>query len=152
NPFGKPIFYIVPEQMTFQQEYHLFGDVVRGSSRAQVMSFSRLAWRVMQESGGSTRQFISSTGTQMMLRNVIEQKTDGFHVFQKASDKYGFLKELDGMITEFKPHRVTPHMLKEHIVYVVENIALKNKLKDFHYIYDALAHLFAHKYQYREDQ
>src|SRR5699024_11768127 len=104
NPSGKRIFYIVPEQMTFQQEYHLFGDVVRGSSRAQVMSFSRLAWRVMQEKGGSTRQFISSTGTQMMLRKVIEQKTDGFHVFQKASDKYGFLKELDGMITEYKRH------------------------------------------------
>src|SRR5699024_9962932 len=95
NQFGKPIFYIVPE----------------------VMTFSRLAWRVMQESGGSTRQFISSTGTQMMLRKVIEQKTDGFHVFQKASDKYGFLKELDGMITEFKRHRVTPDMLKEQIDY-----------------------------------
>src|SRR5699024_10539331 len=106
NPFGKPIFYIVPEQMTFQQEYHLFGDVVKEILRAKVMSFLRLAVRVMQESGGSTRQFISSTGTQMMLRKVIEQKTDGFHVFQKASDKYGFLKELDGMITEFKRHRV----------------------------------------------
>lgn len=152
NPFGKPIFYIVPEQMTFQQEYHLFGDVVRGSSRAQVMSFSRLAWRVMQESGGSTRQFISSTGTQMMLRKVIEQKTDGFHVFQKASDKYGFLKELDGMITEFKRHRVTPDMLKEQIDYAEENIALKNKLEDLHYIYDALAHLFADKYLDGEDQ
>src|SRR5699024_7805530 len=90
--FGKPIFYIVPDQMTFQQEYHLFGDVVRGSSRAQVMSFSRLAWRVMQESGGSTRQFISSTGTQMMLRKAIEQKKDGLHVFQKACDKYGCMQ------------------------------------------------------------
>src|SRR5699024_4800698 len=109
----------------------------RGSSRAQVMSFSRLAWRVMQESGGSTRQFISSTGTQMMLRKVIEQKTDGFHVFHKASDKYGFLKELDGMITEFTRHRVTRDMLKEQIDYAEEDIAWKNKLKDLHYIYDA---------------
>src|SRR5699024_12851303 len=70
NPSGKPIFYIVPEEMTFQQEYHLYGDVVRGSSRAQVMSFSRLAWRIMQERGGSTRQVISSTWTHMMLRKV----------------------------------------------------------------------------------
>src|SRR5699024_226879 len=77
NPSDKPIFYIVPEQMSVHQEYRLCGDVVRGSSRAQVMSFSRLAWRVMQENGGSTRQFISSTGTQMMLRKVIEQKADG---------------------------------------------------------------------------
>ncbi|HLT56724.1 MAG TPA: hypothetical protein VK057_11520, partial [Bacillota bacterium] len=26
EPAGKPIFYIVPEQMTFQQEYELFTD------------------------------------------------------------------------------------------------------------------------------
>src|SRR5699024_12132461 len=121
---------------------HLFGDVVRGSSRAQVMSFSRLAWRVMQESGGSTRQFISSTGTQMMLRKVIEQKTDGFHVFQKASDKYGFLKELDGMIREFKRYRVTSDMLKEQIDYAEVVIALINKLDDLLYIYYILEQLF----------
>lgn len=152
NPSGKPIFYIVPEQMTFQQEYNLFDDTVRGSSRAQVMSFSRLAWRVMQESGGSTRQFISSTGTQMMLRKIIEQKTDGFHVFQKAANKYGFLEELDGIITEFKRHRVTPDMLEEQMIFAEENVTLKHKLTDLHYIYDKLAHLFADKYMDGEDQ
>ncbi len=47
NPEGNPIFYIVPEQMTFQQEYTLFGeDKIKGSIRAQVTSFSRLAWPV----------------------------------------------------------------------------------------------------------
>src|SRR5699024_11612165 len=61
-------------------------------------------------------------------------------------------KELDGMITEFKRHRVTHDMLKEQIDYAEENIALKNKLKDLHYIYDALAHLFADKYLDGEDQ
>lgn len=71
DPQGKPIFYIVPEQMTFQQEYALFeDDRVNGSMRAQVVSFSRLAWRVLQETGGSTKQFISSTGIQMMLRKL----------------------------------------------------------------------------------
>ncbi len=57
EPDGKPIFYIVPEQMTFQQEYTLFQDErIKGSIRAQVTSFSRLAWRVLQETGGSTKQ------------------------------------------------------------------------------------------------
>src|SRR5690625_1870405 len=67
NPVGKPIFYIVQEQMTFQQEYSLLNGEVRGSIRAQVVSFSRLVWRVLQETGGSTKQFISTTGMQMML-------------------------------------------------------------------------------------
>src|SRR5699024_10719391 len=109
HPSGKAIFYVVPEQMTFQQEYALFkADTIRGSTRAQVVSFSRLAWRVSQETGGSTKQFISSTGTQMMLRKIIEQRVEGFHIFQKATDKHGFIKELEGLITEFKRHLITP--------------------------------------------
>ncbi|MFB4475763.1 hypothetical protein ACDI16_23245, partial [Oceanobacillus caeni] len=69
DPLGKPLLYIVPDQMTFQQEYALFHDKeLTGSIRAQVVSFSRLAWRILQETGGATKQFISSVGIQMMLR------------------------------------------------------------------------------------
>lgn len=109
EPAGKPIFYIVPEQMTFQQEYELFTDPeLEGSIRAQVMSFSRLAWRILQETGGITRQFISSVGIQMMLRKIIEEKKDDWLTFQKAADKQGFLQQMEAMITEFKRYQVTP--------------------------------------------
>src|SRR5690625_4234383 len=49
NPVGKPIFYIVPEQMTFQQEYSLLNGEVRGSIRAQVVSFRSEERRVGKE-------------------------------------------------------------------------------------------------------
>src|SRR5690625_768656 len=153
NPTGKPIFYIVPEQMTFQQEFALFVDnKVKGSIRAQIVSFSRLAWRVLQETGGSTKQFMTSTGTQMMLRKIIEQRSDGFKIFQKAADKQGFIHELDGMITEFKRHCITPEMLEEQIHYANEQSALQLKLDDLHYIYKELMVLFADKYMDGEDQ
>src|SRR5690606_2422867 len=75
NPQGPPIFYIVPDQMTFEQEYALFRDeAFQGSIRTQVTSFSRLAWLILQETGGATKQFISSVGIQMMLRKIIEEK------------------------------------------------------------------------------
>src|SRR5690625_3337529 len=74
DPLGPPIYYIVPEQMTFQQEYKLFSDPkIQGSIRTQIFSFSRLAWRVLQETGGGTRQYISSIGIQMMLRKIVEE-------------------------------------------------------------------------------
>jgi len=153
NPDGRPIFYIVPEQMTFQQEYGLFqDDDVKGSIRAQVVSFSRLAWRLMQETGGATKQFISSTGIQMMLRKIIDQRTERFKVFQKAADKQGFIQELEGMITEFKRHCITPDMLKEQMLYTEQNIPLMNKLADLHYIYDELTALLRQKYIDGEDQ
>src|SRR5690625_3204332 len=135
NPTGKPVFYIVPEQMTFQQEYSLFQDEqIKGSIRAQVVSFSRLAWRVLQETGGSTKQFISSTGVQMMLRKIIEQRTEPFLMFQKAADKQGFIQELEGIMTEFKRHCITPDILKEQMNYTNENKALQHKLADLTYI------------------
>lgn len=153
EPDGKPIFYIVPEQMTFQQEYTLFQDErIKGSIRAQVTSFSRLAWRVLQETGGSTKQFISSTGIRMMLRKIIDQRDEQFRYFQKAIDKQGFLQELESMISEFKRHCVTPEILKEQITYTEENIPLQNKLYDLHYIYDQLTKLLKYKYIDGEDQ
>lgn len=153
NPDGELIFYIVPEQMTFQQEYTLFQDKdLKGSIRAQVMSFSRLAWRVLQETGGSTKQFISSTGIQMMLRKIIDQREEQFKIFQKAVDKQGFIQELEGMITEFKRHCITPEMLVEQMDYARENISLQHKLADLHYIFDQLTHLLHLKYIDGEDQ
>lgn len=153
KPLGKSIIYITPEQMTFQQEYALLcGNEVQGSIRAQVVSFSRLAWRVLQETGGATKQFISSTGIQMMLRKIVNQRADEFNVFQKALDKQGFIAELEGVVTEFKRHCVTPEMLAEQIEFTKENMTLTNKLTDLHYIYDALTLLLKDKYLDGEDQ
>ena len=150
---GPPIFYIVPEQMTFQQEYELFkDDEIKGSIRAQVVSFSRLAWRVLQEIGGSTKQFISSTGTQMMLRKIIEQRTEPFYAFEKASDKIGFLEEVDQLITEFKRHEITPELLAGHLTYTTENKALHRKLSDLLYLYKKLDESLQAHYIDGEDQ
>ena len=153
NAQGNPIFYIVPEQMTFQQEYTLFSDEdIKGSIRAQVVSFSRLAWRVLQETGGSTKQFISSTGIQMMLRKIVDQRLEQFKMFQKAVDTQGFIQELERIITEFKRHCITPDMLQEQLIYTEENIPLANKLADLHTIYNELVALLQHKYIDGEDQ
>src|SRR5690625_93054 len=153
NPEGRPIFYIVPEQMTFQEEYTLLQDEqIKGSIRAQVVSFSRLAWRILQETGGSTKQFISSTGIQMMLRKIVEQRVDSFQMFQKAVDKQGFIQELESIITEFKRHLITPSMLEEQMTYTEQNISLTNKLADLHYIYAKLTSLLEGKYIDGEDQ
>src|SRR5699024_3123900 len=153
SPIGRSIYYIVPEQMTFQEEYNLLKKQdISGSIRAQVVSFSRLAYRVLQETGGSTKQFIGSTGTQMMLRKIIEDRTEQFLMFQKAVDKQGFIQELEGIITEFKRHNITPEILYEQITYTEQNLALRNKLLDIHYIYARLAQLLEDKYIDGEDQ
>ncbi|SEO70391.1 DNA helicase/exodeoxyribonuclease V, subunit B [Amphibacillus marinus] len=156
RPLGHPIVYLVPEQMTFQQEYQLLhGDNINGSIRAQVLSFSRLAFRIMQEQGGVTRTFISSTGIQMMLRRIIEQKKTDWEIFQKSVEKKGFIEQLEAMITEFKRYQVTPEMLAaqlENAEQLGNKKQLESKLADLHYLYQALTDVLANQYIDGEDQ
>jgi ATP-dependent helicase/nuclease subunit B len=160
SPIGPPILYIVPDQMTFAQEYALLKkDGIKGSIRAQVFSFSRLAWRIFQETGGGTRKFISSTGVQMMLRKITEENKKNLKVFQKAIEKQGFMEQLEGMITEFKRYRITPTDLMETLDQLKEfphehhgeNI-LTAKLEDLATIYDQLTFALREKYIDSEDQ
>ncbi|MFD2042729.1 helicase-exonuclease AddAB subunit AddB [Ornithinibacillus salinisoli] len=160
SPQGPPILYIVPDQMTFEQEYELFKDeAFQGSIRTQVFSFSRLAWRVLQETGGGTRQFISSVGIQMMLRKIIEEKQGEWLVFQKAMEKQGFLNQIEKMITEFKRYQITPEVLQMQIDQIKQFVhqepgeqALANKLEDLRYIYEKLVVALETNYIDSEDQ
>ncbi|SDC44644.1 DNA helicase/exodeoxyribonuclease V, subunit B [Pelagirhabdus alkalitolerans] len=156
EPYGTPIIYLVPEQMTFQKEYQLLeAPDIKGSIRAQVLSFSRLGFRVMQECGGATKSFITSTGIQMMLRKIIEEKKTDWQMFNKSIEKKGFIEQLEAMITEFKRYQVTPEDLTAQIDH--EEVSgrvgsLTKKLEDLHYIYEQLTHVLAHQYIDGEDR
>lgn len=103
DPLGPPIIFLVPDQMTFLMEYELAKTSEAGGMiRAKVFSFTRLAWSILQQTGGANRQFVTSTGIQMLLRKVIEEQKDKFKVFKKASDKPGFVEQIEKTIAEFK--------------------------------------------------
>ncbi|MCP8615538.1 helicase-exonuclease AddAB subunit AddB [Salirhabdus salicampi] len=159
NPEGKPILYIVPDQMTFQQEYRLLKRGIDGTIRAQVFSFSRLAWRVFQETGGGTKKFITSTGIQMMLRKITEERDGEWKVFQKAMEKQGFMEQLESMITEFKRYRITPedlmtftNELGQYVHQHEHEKTLQHKLTDLAYIYEQLIAALREHYIDSEDQ
>lgn len=159
KPRGPAIFYIVPDQMTFQQEYELFGGSdIQGSMRAQVVSFSRLAWRVLQETGGGTEDFISSIGIQMLLKKVIDDRATDWKLFQKSLEKPGFLDHLEQLITEFKRYQISPADLQIRIEQLqtrsnrhADDEVLIQKLEDIHYIYEKLSAYVAGKYMDNED-
>jgi len=154
---GPSIIYIVPDQMTFQIEYELVKTPnLGGMIRAQVLSFNRLAWRVLQETGGMSRKHLSSTGIHMMLRKIIDQKKQDFKVFTKASDKTGFIDHIEQMLTEFKRYMVSPQELKEHYESLLDSSnhqekALADKLHDLILLYQELEKALANKYIDSED-
>ncbi|MGM8214710.1 helicase-exonuclease AddAB subunit AddB [Bacillaceae bacterium W0354] len=158
NPQGDPIFYIVPDQMAFQQEYQLLKNTdLVGSIRAQVFSFSRLAWYIFQEEGGANKPFISSTGIQMMLRKLAEEYKESLTSFQEAIYKQGFIEHLESMITELKRYRITPVELTSVIQSIADkanpaDVALKNKLQDLTLLYEKLDEQLKGHYIDHDDQ
>lgn len=154
NPDGTPIIYIVPEQMTFLSEYSLATDPqIGGMIRAQVYSFSRLAWRILQETGGISRTHLSSVGMSMLIRKIIEDQRNQLNLFQRAADKNGFVQQLEQIITEFKRYCIRPEdILKGSISSdTTASKALHDKLNDLEIIYQKFEDEIFGKYIDSED-
>lgn len=139
EPLGHPIILIVPEQMTFLAEYQLINTPnLTGMIRTQVYSFTRLAWRILQETGGISRKYISSTGLNMLIRKMIEDHKAELKIFHRVADKTGFIQHVESMITEFKHYCITPEELQEkqeELDFSVSHRVLADKLHDLHLVF-----------------
>jgi ATP-dependent helicase/nuclease subunit B len=157
KPDGDPIIYLVPDQMTFLSEYRLIsGQELKGMIRAQVFSFTRLAWRVLQETGGISRQHLTSVGLNMLIRKIVEEKKDSLKIFNKAADKNGFIEQMERMLTEFKRYCVQPNELKMKREALSHNEqkstkVLQDKLHDLELIYESFEETLHEKYIDSED-
>ncbi|MDQ0268798.1 helicase-exonuclease AddAB subunit AddB [Cytobacillus purgationiresistens] len=155
-PDGRPIIYLVPEQMTFLSEYKLINTPgLGGMIRSQVYSFTRLAWRILQETGGMNRYHLNSTGISMLIRKIIDDKKDELKLFQKAADKNGFIQQVEQMMTEFKRYCIQPEELAEKQAELEAGgkaqKALMDKLHDLELIYGNFEKSLIDKYVDSED-
>lgn len=152
-PNGDPIIYIVPDQMSFISEYELVNTPgLNGMIRGQVFSFTRLAWKILQETGGMSRYHLSDVGLNMMIRKIIDENKDCLHIFSKAADKPGFIHHVESMLTEFKRYCISPqdlHQLDGEDER--DSKVLKDKLHDLELIYEKFEEKLLGKYIDSED-
>ncbi len=135
-PLGDPIIYIVPDQMSFQAESELIASPkLPGMMRAQVYSFSRLAWLVLGQTGGITRTHINKVGAHMMLRQILDEKKAQLQIYQNAADKTGFIENLEQLFTEYKRYDIT-HDALSLLSLNEPTSTLRAKLSDMSEIYE----------------
>ncbi|MEH7333699.1 helicase-exonuclease AddAB subunit AddB [Neobacillus drentensis] len=153
DPKGNPIIYIAPEQMTFLSEYRMaVNPEIGGMIRAQVFSFPRLAWRILQETGGISRVHLSSVGMNMLIRKIIDDQKDQLKLFHRAADKSGFVQQLEQMITEFKRYCIRPEeLIQDSLKSGGATKALQDKLNDLELIYQKFEDEVFGKYIDSED-
>ncbi len=142
QPMGSPIFLIVPDQMSFSAEYDMTHDYnITGLIRAQVTTFKRLAWRVLQETGGISRKEVNGFGYRMLIRKLLENHKEEFALFRKAADKRGFTAEMERLLKEFSRYSLDSLALvnlEESFEQVDAPRTLKDKVHDLQILVQAV--------------
>jgi len=104
---GPPLILLVPEQATFQTDRALVTQPgVTGAARAEVLSFRRLAWWVLAQTGGGARHHIDEVGKAMALRVLLARRRGELRVFGSTSARAGFLGRLARTLTELHSYGI----------------------------------------------
>ncbi|WP_366294661.1 helicase-exonuclease AddAB subunit AddB [Paenibacillus sp. AN1007] len=139
EPQGKPLILLVPEQSSFRTEQALVSsEGIKGTMRAEVLGFRRLAYRVMQEAGGSARIPIGAEGKKMLLYKVIQRRKEELRLFAASGSQLGFIGELTQLYSEFKRYEVHASVLEEGLAaweIASTSPILEDKLHDLNLIY-----------------
>ena len=114
DPLGVPLILLVPEQATYQMELQLAATPdLGGMLRAQVLSFRRLGWRVISESGGGLGVTLGELGKRMLLHRILLQRQGELKVLANSAKRPGMADLLARAIAEFKAYRLRPADLRQ---------------------------------------
>ena len=143
---------IVPDQYTLEAERRLFEETgAEALMDVEVISMSRLGYRLLQELGGSTRTFIDKYGRHMILSEAARDRRDELEVFRGLESKTSFLEMVNDFISEMKQFNCGRDELKAIEGQVDEGTYTARKLHDLSMIFGEYEDRISGKYTDSED-
>ncbi|MBU4533845.1 MAG: helicase-exonuclease AddAB subunit AddB [Eubacteriales bacterium] len=141
SPLGPPLVFLVPEQASFQTEHALCSRPgLSGFLRAEVLSFRRLAHRILAEVGGAAEPHIGDLAKQMLLRRFLEAHRAELKAFNRIPAAPGFLERIAGAISEFRVYGISSETLASAAVSFrsAGETSLSDKIDDLQLLYSDL--------------
>ena len=130
---NRKIYIITPEQFSFTAEKKLLDSIELTSViSAEVLTFNRMAYRVMKEVGNARSKNLSSSSKSMILYNILSEQKSNLKFIGKSSEN---VEMIATQITEFKKHGITVESLK-NVINNTESKYLKAKLNDMLTVYE----------------
>ena len=146
------IFYVlVPEQSTLQEERawmtaspdHVLANI-------QVVSFTGLAYRVLDEREVSPGTLLDDTGKAMILRRILREKADALPSFRREQDKPGFAGQLAQAMDELSLSCAEPALLDQILADAKLPQSLCGKLADLSAVREEFTRQLGTKYSTAE--
>ncbi|WP_123039804.1 helicase-exonuclease AddAB subunit AddB [Cohnella candidum] len=155
DPQGSPLVLLVPEQATFEAERTMASTPgLGGFLRVQVLSFRRLAYRVLQETGGLAVIPIHENGKAMLLHKVLETRREQLKLFRGGPSEAGLIARLNELLTEWKRYAVSADRVADAAgggFGGAETPLLADKLHDLSLIYGDIEKELAGRWMDGED-
>ena len=134
----KLFFVIVPEQFTMQTQKTLVEmSPGKGILNIDILSFERLAYRVLEEVGGDSRTLLEETGKSMVLQKMVQQHGKELSYLGGQMRKAGYLDEVKSILSEFMQYDIRDSEIQEMIEDSSDRALLQMKLKDVSVLYQA---------------
>ena len=126
------IYIITPEQFSFTAEQKLLDTIDENSTiNAEVLTFNRMAYRILQEVGGITDTILTDCGTSMLIYDILRKERKNLKFLGKSDKNVDIVNRL---FTELKKHNITENKLSE-VKDDINDIYLKTKLNDIDIVY-----------------
>ena len=140
---NKKIYIITPEQYSFTAEKKLLNTIKeKAIINAEVLTFGRMAYRVLNEVGGVSKTHLTECGRAMLIYSILMKEKRNLKFLGKSDENTELLLTT---LTEFKKHNINNEILAEMIVNTKEEY-LKSKLKDVHTVFESYEAIIQGKY------
>ena len=138
-----PIKIITPEQFSFTAEKQLLETSPSKSIlKAEVITFARMAYRILNEVGGKTKSRLSGSGRAMLVNHILINQKNDFSFLGNSEEN---VEMITRQLTELKKHKVGTEELQKAIN-STENKYLQIKLQDIKTLYDTYTKTIENKY------
>jgi ATP-dependent helicase/nuclease subunit B len=104
---------VVPDPLKLDTEAFLMEATGRdGLMMAEVLSFRRLAERLMGEVGGLAARYADASGRSMCIHRVLKARSQELTVFGPMADRPGFVPQIETVLSEFRRYGIRPEDLE----------------------------------------
>ena len=138
---------IVPEQFTMQTQKELVSlSTNHGIMNVDVLSFQRLAYRVLQETGGENRAVLEETGKTLVIQRVIQEEEKKLGVLAGSLKKTGTVSEMKSLVSELIQYDIRPEQMNNIEEKSRERTFLASKLSDIRIVYEGFVNYLKNRY------
>lgn len=143
---------LVPEQFSMQTQK----DLVEASPdhaimNIDILSFGRLAYRVMEETGGNQKIVLDDEGKNLILRKIAGDYEDELTILRGNLKRQGYISEVKSVISEFAQYDIREEQIDAMMEQAGVGTSLYYKLSDLKKVYQGFYAYLEENYITREE-